>query len=131
MEEITPINGNVIVTYSGQAHTYTFNPTLTTGTGAAFRIVGTGSTGSTGSTTELQLEDLADMPGATPDHDYNDYTWSLNVTQTAANGDPLPEVGIEAIDPTAAEAKSPPGTSTGLCPSRIESGETSQRFRRS
>ena len=119
------ITGNVVVAYSGQTHTYTFGPTSTSGTGAAFRIIGSGST------TELQLEDLADMPGATPDYDYNDYTWSLNVTQTAANGDPLPEVGIEAIDPTAAEAKSPPGTSTGLCPSRIESGETSQRFRRS
>ena len=88
------ITGNVVVAYSGQTHTYTFNPTSTSGTGAAFRIVGSGST------TELQLEDMADMPGATPDYDYNDHTWSLNVTQTSANGDPLPEVGIEAIDPT-------------------------------
>ena len=102
------ITGNVVVAYSGQTHTYTFGPTSTSGTGAAFRIVGSGSN------TELQLEDLAGMPGATPDYDYNDHTWSLNVAQTAANGDPLPEVGIEAIDPTAAEAKSPPGTSTGL-----------------
>ena len=102
------MSGNVIVTYSGQTHTYTFGPTSTTGTGAAFRIVGTGSS------TVLQLEDLADMPGATPDYDYNDYSWNLNVVQTTANGDPLPEVGIEAIDPTAAEAKSPPGSSTGL-----------------
>ncbi len=102
------ITGNVVVAYSGQTHTYTFGPTSTSGTGAAFRIIGSGST------TELQLEDLADMPGATPDYDYNDHTWSLNVAQTAANGDPLPEVGIEAIDPTAAEGKSPPGSSTGL-----------------
>ena len=102
------INGNVVVTYSGQTHTYTFGPTSTSGTGAAFRIVGSGSA------TVLQLEDLAGMPGATPDYDYNDHTWSLNVAQTAANGDPLPEVGIEAIDPTAAEGKSPPGSSTGL-----------------
>ena len=88
------ISGDVVVAYSGQTHTYTFGPTSTTGTGAAFRIVGTGSS------TVLQLEDLADMPGTTPDFDYNDYSWNLNVTQTSANGDPLPEVGIEAIDPT-------------------------------
>ena len=78
------MSGDVIVTYSGQTHTYTFNPTSTSGTGAAFRIVGSGSA------TVLQLEDLAGMPGATPDYDYNDHTWSLNVAQTAASSTPTP-----------------------------------------
>ena len=74
------ISSDVIIIYSGQTNTYTFGSNSTTGSVAAFRIVGSGSA------TELQLEDLAGMPGATADYDYNDHSWSLNVTQGCGNG---------------------------------------------